>query len=138
MIAKVEAQQAWLENVTYQMCNMVSPPSQTQVRQLTSDADLQRTVKKPRWPDRFPQDAVYQIRGRDCRRCRQHLWWSWSDQDWVRDLLMSPSHHSLLFTPFVWHTSAVTSLPSHDSTTPKTAPNNLCYLSPEGLVCPLS
>lgn len=25
MISKVEAQQAWLENVTYQMCNMVSP-----------------------------------------------------------------------------------------------------------------
>lgn len=25
MIAKVEALQAWLENVTYQMCNMVSP-----------------------------------------------------------------------------------------------------------------
>jgi alkylation response protein AidB-like acyl-CoA dehydrogenase len=24
MIAKCEAQQAWLENVTYQMCNMVS------------------------------------------------------------------------------------------------------------------
>lgn len=24
MIAKVEAMQAWLENVTYQMCNMVS------------------------------------------------------------------------------------------------------------------
>ena len=25
MIAKVEAQQAWLENITYQMCNMVGP-----------------------------------------------------------------------------------------------------------------
>jgi alkylation response protein AidB-like acyl-CoA dehydrogenase len=24
MIAKVEAQQAWLENITYQMCNMAS------------------------------------------------------------------------------------------------------------------
>ena len=27
MIAKCEAQQAWLENVTYQMCNMVCFPS---------------------------------------------------------------------------------------------------------------
>ena len=82
MIAKVEAQQAWLENITYQMCNMVSRSSGCIVTSSFADrVDIQGTIQEPSWTDCVPQDAVDSFRRRDRRRGRQHFRWSRSDQN---------------------------------------------------------
>jgi hypothetical protein len=59
MIAKVEAQQAWLENITYQMCNMVSlVPDIHPTTDETDDIVVQGAVQELGWTDCFPQDAI--------------------------------------------------------------------------------
>ena len=66
MIAKVEATQAWLEQVTYQMCNMVSSSAHCYSRRALISV-LQGTVAQPCWSDCVPQDAVHALRRRDWR-----------------------------------------------------------------------
>jgi hypothetical protein len=64
MIAKCEAQQAWLENVTYQMCNMVSTFQIEKTGGKCLSTVIQGTIKELGWTNRFPQDAINTIRRR--------------------------------------------------------------------------
>ena len=84
MIARAEAAQAWLENVTYQMCNMVRPTF-VSFRLLYAYPQLRTVIQgaeqAPRWPDRFLEDVLHAVRaGHRARRCAD-LWWTWYHQD---------------------------------------------------------
>lgn len=79
MIARAEAVQSWLENVTYQMCNMVRKSLTVlavQVYRMTTIYVLvvQRAVDQPCGTDRVPENVQYAVRAGYRKRCGATLW----------------------------------------------------------------
>jgi alkylation response protein AidB-like acyl-CoA dehydrogenase len=79
MIARAEAVQSWLENITYQMCNMVRK-SLTRLGGGYGNhlciyvSVVQRAVDQPCGTDRFPENVQYTMRAGYCKGCGATLW----------------------------------------------------------------
>ena len=85
MIARVESQQAWLENITYQMNNMVRPPLPN-CDALPADAlltvVLQGASQFTRGSNRSAEDDRDTRRAGHSPRRRANIRWPWYHQDW--------------------------------------------------------
>jgi hypothetical protein len=78
MIARAEAVQAWLENITYQMCNMVRkrfhlPSYSTRMTNFYIPV-VQGPSYQPCRPDRFPEDVQHTVRAGYGKGCGADLW----------------------------------------------------------------
>jgi alkylation response protein AidB-like acyl-CoA dehydrogenase len=78
MIARAEAVQAWLENVTYQMCNMVRrsfhlPPYSTRMT-IYYIPVVRGPSYQPCRPDRFLEDVQHTVRAGYGKGCGADLW----------------------------------------------------------------
>jgi alkylation response protein AidB-like acyl-CoA dehydrogenase len=78
MIARAEAVQAWLENVTYQMCNMVRkifhlPSYSTRMTNFYIPV-VQGPSYQPCRTDRFPEDVQHTVRAGYGKGCGADLW----------------------------------------------------------------
>ena len=89
MISRAEAVQSWLENVTYQMCNMVrrsftthmSRSSWSRSHEWRFISVVQGAGNETRGPDRVSENVQYSMRAGYGEGCGAALWWAGYNAD---------------------------------------------------------
>lgn len=84
MISRAESVQNWLENVTYQMCNMVDPLSSKVLYSVTEahSTVIQTASKQTRRSDCVFEELLDIVCTRYCSRRGTNIWWSWHHPEW--------------------------------------------------------